>query len=52
MTSVDGHFGDRMRLPYVLEPDMMREGVKRLAGAWAEYEPSIGTAPRAVRVVV
>ncbi len=52
MTSVDGHFADRVRLPYVLEPDTMREGVERLARAWAEYEPGVGAAPRAVRVVV
>jgi DNA-binding transcriptional MocR family regulator len=52
MTSVDGNFADRVRLPYVLEPAVMREGVERLAAAWAEYEPTIGTAPRAVRVVV
>jgi DNA-binding transcriptional MocR family regulator len=52
MTSVDGNFADRVRLPYVLEPGEMREGVNRLAAAWAEYEPTIGTAPRAVRVVV
>jgi DNA-binding transcriptional MocR family regulator len=52
MTSVDGHFADRVRLPYVLEPEAMREGVERLARAWAEYEPAVGDAPRAVRVVV
>jgi DNA-binding transcriptional MocR family regulator len=52
MTSVDGNFADRVRLPYVLEPAEMREGVERLARAWAEYEPMIGATPRAVRVVV
>jgi DNA-binding transcriptional MocR family regulator len=52
MTSVDGNFADRVRLPYVLEPAEMREGVERLARAWAEYEPMIGAGPRAVRVVV
>ena len=52
MTSVDGHFADRVRLPYVLEPELMREGVERLASAWTEYEPTIGSVPRAVRVVV
>ena len=26
MTSVDGNFADRVRLPFVLEPDQMREG--------------------------
>ena len=33
-------------------PDEMRDGVDRLAAAWAEYEPTIGSTPRAVRVVV
>ncbi|HSJ50740.1 MAG TPA: PLP-dependent aminotransferase family protein [Actinomycetota bacterium] len=52
MTSVDGRFADRIRLPYVLEPEEMREGVRRLAGAWADYEPELTARPRAVRVVV
>lgn len=52
MTSVDGHFTDRLRLPYVLDPGAMREGMDRLARAWADYEPQIGASPRAVRVVV
>jgi DNA-binding transcriptional MocR family regulator len=52
MTSVDGNFGDRVRLPFVLDAEQMREGVERLARAWAEYEPEVGAGPRAVRVVV
>jgi DNA-binding transcriptional MocR family regulator len=52
MTSVDGNFADRVRLPFVLDPDTMREGVERLGRAWAEYEPEVGTGSRAVRVVV
>lgn len=52
MTSVDGHFADHLRLPYVLAPDDMRDGVIRLADAWAEYVPSAVSATRAVRVVV
>lgn len=52
MTSVDGNFADRVRLPFVLEPDQMREGVERLARAWREYEPQPDATPRAVRVVV
>jgi hypothetical protein len=41
-----------VRLPFVLEPAEMRDGVERLSAAWAEYEPTIGATPRAVRVVV
>jgi DNA-binding transcriptional MocR family regulator len=52
MTSVDANFADRVRLPYVLEPDRMREGIERLAAAWAEYEPMTLAEPPAVRVVV
>jgi DNA-binding transcriptional MocR family regulator len=52
MTSVDGNFADRMRLPFVLEPEAMREGVERLAAAWREYEPAATGSRTAVRVVV
>ena len=52
MTSVDGNFADRLRLPYVLEPDELRDGVDRLANAWAEYEPQARSVTRGVRVVV
>lgn len=52
MTSVDGNFHDRIRLPYVLEPAQLQTGVGRLADAWAEYEPQIVGASRAVSLVV
>jgi DNA-binding transcriptional MocR family regulator len=54
MTSVDGKFSDRIRLPFVLEPGAMRDGVERLASAWREYEAEADAdaAPRAVRIVV
>jgi DNA-binding transcriptional MocR family regulator len=52
MTSVDGNFADRLRLPYVLSPDELRDGVERLARAWAEYEPLATSVSRGVRVVV
>jgi DNA-binding transcriptional MocR family regulator len=52
MSSVVGGFADRIRLPYVLDPGQLRDGVERLARAWAEYEPRAETAGRSVRVVV
>jgi hypothetical protein len=52
MTSVDGKFSDRIRLPFVLDPDAMRDGVERLGSAWREYEAEADGAPRAVRIVV
>jgi len=51
MSSVEGAFTDRIRLPYILEPGPLREGVERLARAWEEYEPQ-ATGPSAVRAVV
>lgn len=38
--SVSGGFSDHVRLPYVNEPDVLKEGVRRLARAWYEYERS------------
>lgn len=34
--SVDGAQADRVRVPFLLEPSVLREGTKRLAAAWAE----------------
>ena len=36
---------DRIRLPFVLEPDVLREGVRRLEAAWKEYDQSVGRGP-------
>jgi DNA-binding transcriptional MocR family regulator len=52
MASVDGNFGDRVRLPYVLSRDELRDGIERLARAWTEYEPQATSVSRGVRVVV
>jgi DNA-binding transcriptional MocR family regulator len=34
--SVDGTQADRLRVPFLLEPSVLREGTERLAAAWAE----------------
>jgi len=52
MSSVDGNFRDRIRLPYVLEAEGLREGVERLARAWEAYRPQAAARSREVRVVV
>jgi DNA-binding transcriptional MocR family regulator len=52
MSSVEGRFADHVRLPYVLPPEQLREGVERLARAWEAYEPRAGDDRAAVRVVV
>jgi DNA-binding transcriptional MocR family regulator len=40
LASPDGGFNDHLRLPYVLGPEQMEEGVRRLARAWEVYAPS------------
>ena len=35
-----GGFPDYLRLPFVLEPETISEGVSRLARAWTAYAPS------------
>jgi DNA-binding transcriptional MocR family regulator len=37
LASPSGGFGDRLRMPFVLEAAPMREGVERLARAWDAY---------------
>lgn len=39
-----GRSADRLRLPFLLSPPMLTEGVRRLAQAWREYDGR--TAPR------
>jgi DNA-binding transcriptional MocR family regulator len=38
--SVSGGFADHVRFAYALEPATLREGIERLARAWAEYGSS------------
>jgi DNA-binding transcriptional MocR family regulator len=42
LASPDGGCTDRLRIPYVLEAEPMREGVERLARAWEAYVGSAG----------
>ena len=35
----------RIRLPFVHRPEMLVEGVRRLAAAWEAYDQSLGTRP-------
>jgi DNA-binding transcriptional MocR family regulator len=46
LASPDGGCADRLRLPFVLDAEPMREGVERLARAWSVYS---GSAPREAR---
>ena len=35
----------RLRLPFVLDPEVLRAGVERLADAWSAYAPRAATLP-------
>ena len=52
MTSANGAFGDHLRLPFVLEPADMEEGVRRLADAWSSFGSEEPRPERSLRVVV
>lgn len=40
LASPEGRFADHLRLPFVLECEVIREGVDRLARAWSAYAPA------------
>jgi DNA-binding transcriptional MocR family regulator len=50
--SPEGRFRDHLRLPFVAEAETVREGIRRLAAAWAEYAPVGRTHRRRVNVLV
>lgn len=52
VASPHGGFGDYLRLPFSLEPDALEEGLRRLARAWAAYQPSIEPGRQSLSVVV
>jgi len=39
--SVDGSFADRIRLPFVYPPEIIREATRRLADAWTAYTATL-----------
>lgn len=41
--SADANFADCLRLPYVLEPTEIEQGIDRLAAAWSAYEQADGS---------
>jgi aspartate/methionine/tyrosine aminotransferase len=51
LASPAGTMQEYLRVPFVLEPETMAEGVRRLARAWATYDESLATGA-AVRVIV
>ena len=50
-SAISSGFDDHLRIPFVAEPEVLREGVRRLAAAWDEYAPDEDV-PTAVRSVV
>jgi DNA-binding transcriptional MocR family regulator len=52
MTSPTGAFRDHLRMPFVLEPDLLEEGVRRLAAAWRDHRAGAPAPERRLRVVV
>jgi DNA-binding transcriptional MocR family regulator len=38
ITSASGWFDDRVRIPFVAGPDVLDEGIRRLARAWRSYD--------------
>ncbi len=52
LASPGGGCTDRLRLPFVLEPGPMREGIERLARAWAAYAGSAAGRTRPASVLV
>jgi DNA-binding transcriptional MocR family regulator len=52
LASPQGGCADRLRIPFVLEAAPMKEGVERLARAWAAYAGSSAKRPRSAGVLV
>jgi DNA-binding transcriptional MocR family regulator len=52
LASPDGSFADYLRLPFVLGPEEMEEGIRRLARAWAAYSPASGRERASLDVLV
>jgi DNA-binding transcriptional MocR family regulator len=52
LASPDGSFADHLRLPFVLGPEEMEEGIRRLARAWKAYSPTSRRARASLGVLV
>lgn len=50
--SADGGFADRLRLTFLLDPEDVDEGVRRLAEAWQAYLPRSGHPAREMAAIV
>ncbi len=52
VASPDGSFADYLRLPFGHQPAALEEGLRRLATAWAAYEPGQGPRGQSLEVIV
>jgi DNA-binding transcriptional MocR family regulator len=50
--SPEHRFADHVRLPFVAEPAVMKEGISRLARAWQEYQQALGQRGGRFEVIV
>jgi DNA-binding transcriptional MocR family regulator len=47
VNSPEGRWADHLRLPFVLGPRTLEEGIRRIAAAWSEYAPPVHAGRRA-----
>jgi DNA-binding transcriptional MocR family regulator len=52
VASPQSGFGDYLRLPFSLTPDVLEEGLRRLAQAWSTYRPDPDSRRQSLSVIV
>jgi DNA-binding transcriptional MocR family regulator len=52
VASPDGSFADYLRLPFGHQPAAVESGMRRLASAWAAYQPTDGARRQTLEVIV
>jgi DNA-binding transcriptional MocR family regulator len=52
VASPQSGFGDYLRLPFSLTPDVLEEGLRRLAQAWSAYRPDADSRRQSLSVIV
>ena len=52
VASPESGFGDYLRLPFSLTPDVLEEGLRRLAQAWSAYRPGAESRRQSLSVIV
>jgi DNA-binding transcriptional MocR family regulator len=52
VASPQSGFEDYLRLPFSLTPDVLEEGLRRLAQAWSAYRPDADSRRQSLSVIV